>query len=109
MLDTVAKAFFDILFNLVKGFVAVIFSPIQALLPNIFTGIVISEYTQNFYGIINQYIIPSVSFFANMVPPMTWSLIIIYFNLIVAIYGVVFTLHYILKPLRIIKKLIPFT
>lgn len=109
MLDSLAKGFFDLLFNLVRAFIQILFTPLQTLLPSIFTGIVISDYTQNFYSIINQYIIPSVSFFANMVPPMTWSMIIIYFDLMIAIYGVVFVLHYILKPLTIIKRVVPFT
>ena len=108
MLEPVAKSIFDILYNVIKVFVSGLFSPVQLLLPNIFTGIVLNDYVTNFYGILNEYVIPSAQFFANMVPPMTWNLFIIYFTIMISLYAVVFTLHYILRPLRVIKKLVPF-
>lgn len=108
-MEVIAKGFFDIVFNLINVFIDAIFLPVNTLLPSIFDGIVLSDYVTNFYGIINQYIIPSAAFFANIVPPLSWSLIIIYFTLMISLYSVVFTLHFILKPLKVVKTIIPFT
>ena len=108
-MDSIVQALFNFLFNIINIFLEAIFSVPFLLLGQLFDGIVISDFVNNFYSVLNTYVIPSASWFTNLVPPLTWNLIVLYFTFQVGLYSVVIVSHLIIKPLRVIKKLVPFS
>lgn len=108
-MDSIVSALFNFLFNLINVFLRAIFSVPFTLLGQLFDGIVISDFTTNFYSVLNTYVIPTASWFTNLVPPLTWNLIVLYFTFQLGLYGVVLTTHLIIKPLTVVKKLVPFS
>lgn len=101
-LGNILLGFFTTFFQVLTN---AIFSPIETLWVDIDIAIQTFPLLQNFTNVINTYFIPSISWFTNLIPPLTWSAIKLHIDFMILIYGVVFTLHLILKPLKIIKKL----
>lgn len=108
-MDSIVSALFNFLFNIINVFLRAIFSVPFLLLGQLFDGLVISDFTANFYSVLNTYVVPGAAWFVNLVPPMTWNLIVLYFTFQLGLYSVVLTTHLIIKPLTIVKKLVPFT
>lgn len=108
-MDSIVSGLFNFLFNLINSFLSAIFSVPLTMVGQLFDGIVISDFTTNFYNILNTYVIPTASWFSNLIPPLTWNLIVLYFTFQLSLYVVVFATHLIVKPLSVIKKLVPFS
>ena len=111
-LDNFGLFFFNIFIGVLNGFIDVLFSPIINGLNNIlvsfFGNILIHDVILNFYDVLNNYVIPTFSYFTNLIPPMTWNVILLNLTLYGLIYTFTLTIGLIFKAFRLIKEFVPF-
>ena len=101
------NALFNGLVLLLQGFLNTIFAPIYTILGQIFTNIVTQEFYTNFQSVLTNYIGPLVGWFIELIPPMSFRVLLLWFTFMVALYGVALAIHIILKPLKALKRLVP--
>jgi hypothetical protein len=96
-----AKAIFEVLFRVIVSLTNVFLAPINALLVNFFpdTSNLINTFNNN----ITLYIGNNLAYFSSMLPPTTRGLIIFYLTFLISYYTISFSIHGILKIVRIIK------
>lgn len=97
------NAFFKGFFKIIKSILVIFLEPINRLLVNVFPDFAI--YVSKFNQILNTYLKPSISYFANLLPPNTRALIVYYLGLLVIIYTISGVIHLILKVIEIIKAI----
>lgn len=107
-MDSISQSILDTIFNLSQTFINIIMSPINQALDPVLSGILASEQIVNFYYVINNYVLPGVSYFINIIPPYTWSALLVFITFYIGLYSVVMAVHLVLKVLRVIKRLVPF-
>ncbi len=108
MIDSLVQNFFDFLFVIINSFLNIIFAPLNQMLQPIMAAVLSSDQVLNFYNVMNSYVLPSVGFFVNLVPPFTWNAILIFILFYISLFSCVAFLHVGLKVLRVVKRLIPF-
>lgn len=101
----------NVLFNglvaLLQGFLNTIFAPIYTILGQALTNVFTQDFYTNYQVVLVQYVQPLVGWFIQLIPPLSFQVLLLWFTFIVALYGIALTIHVILKPLRVLKKLIP--
>lgn len=107
-MDNIAQSLFNLLFNLINVFITSIMGPINTIMGRAFEAITLGQHLVIFYSVLNNYVIPGVLWFVNLIPPYTWDLIVIYFTFQMALFSISVVAHAIIKPLSIVKRLIPF-
>lgn len=108
MIDSVVETFFNFFYVIINSFLNIIFAPLNQMMQPIMAGILSSEQVINFYNVMNSYVLPSVGFFVNLVPPLTWNSILIFILFYISLFSAVAFLHVGLKVLKVVKRLIPF-
>lgn len=93
---------FLIFLKIIVSIVNFILVPINSLIVSNFPDI--SNMIYNFNNIINNYIGGGLSYFSSILPPMTRTCILFYLNVLIWGYGIVYSVHLIVKLFRIIKN-----
>lgn len=107
-METLAETLFNLLFNIINAFLSVVMIPINQVMQPVLAGLLTAEQLVNFYDVLNDYILPTCGFFVNIVPPLTWSAILIFITFYGSVFTLVFALHWVLKILRVAKRIVPF-
>ena len=98
-----AKAIFEVLFSVIVSITNMFLFPINALLVNFFPDM--TNYINSFNTNITLYIGSNLAYFSSMLPPTTRGLIVFYLTFLVSYYTISFSIHGILKVIRIIKAI----
>lgn len=98
-----AKIIFKVFFKIVKKFIDVILSPINALIVNLFPNL--ANIINAFNGAIQIYVGGGLTYFFNLVPTTSRSLILLWVTILLAYYGIILGYHLIVKILQIIQKI----
>lgn len=98
-----AKAIFSVLLKFIKSIADIILSPINALVVNFLPDL--SSLISTFNSAVERFIGTNLAFFANLLPPFTKNLILIYLGFLITYYTIVLTAHAILKVINIIKAI----
>lgn len=96
------KLLFNAFFSVIKSIVAIFMTPINLLVVGLFPNL--ATIITNFNNGVNTYIGRPIAYFSSMLPPITRSVILIWFGVLIAYYGVSFSVHVILKIIEIVKK-----
>ena len=101
----------NVLFNglvlLLQGFLNTLFGPIYTILGQLLTNVLTQDFYSNYEGILTDYIAPLVGWFIQLVPPFSFRVLLLWFTFIVGLYGIALAIHIVIKPFRVLKKLIP--
>lgn len=98
-----AKAIFEVFFKVIVALTNVFLLPINALLVNFFpdTTNLINTFNNN----VTLYIGNNLAYFSSLIPPTSRSFIVFYLTFLISYYTISFTIHGILKIVRIIKAI----
>lgn len=103
-LNTIIETFWTFLFNIIVAFISTMCSVPYTMVLNLLDSLAVNTYVASFYTVVNTYILPYVGWFSNLCPPTTWELIKFYVGFLAGLYGVVLVTHYVLKVLKLVKK-----
>lgn len=98
-----AKAIFNVFFNIIKSIVGIFLTPINLLVSKIFPDL--SQLISTFNAAVERLIGSSLGFFAHLLPPTTRSLVLLWLGVLISYYTISYSVHLILKVITIIKKL----
>lgn len=98
-----AKAIFSVFFKIIKAILNVVLLPINALIVNLFPDF--SNMIISFNNGVQTYIGSGLGFFANLLPPTTKSLVLLYLTFLVSYYTITYSVHGIVKIFQIIKRI----
>lgn len=97
-----AKAIFKVFFAIIKKVVDIILAPINLLVVNLFPDL--SQILTTFTLALNRVLGGTIGFFSHLLPPTTRLIILLWFSVLISYYGMLFSVHVILKIIEIIKK-----
>lgn len=98
-----AKAIFKVLFTIIRKIVDIFMLPINALVVNLFPDL--SNIINTFNSAVRSLIGGSLGYFANILPPITRSIILLWLGILISYYTIVFSVHLIMKVIEIIKAI----
>ena len=98
-----AKAIFSVFFKIIKKIIEIFFSPINLLVVNLFPDL--SNILSTFNSAVSSVIGGSLGFFSSILPPGTRTIFLLWFAVLLGYYGVLFSVHVIMKVIDIIKKI----
>lgn len=102
---------FNVLVSLINGLIDFIFSPIfngiNNLLTSFFGNLLLSPVITNFYDVLNGYVIPTLRYFLDLIPPMTFDVILLSLDLFILVHAWQLTAGLIFKSFRLIKEFVP--
>ena len=91
-----------------QGTINLVFGPLFALINPILENLGITTPLTIFNNIMTTYVMPSVGFFCEFIPPKTLEVICMELVITIAFWTIMFTIHETSKVLRLVKKVIPF-
>ncbi|MDE5553441.1 MAG: hypothetical protein K2I67_02730 [Malacoplasma sp.] len=95
--------FFNIFLNLIKSIVNIFLAPINIVVSTMFPDL--SFIISTFNNAVERLIGPSLGFFSHLLPPITRSLISLYLSALLSYYATSFTVHAIIKIVKLIKEI----
>ena len=98
-----AKALFNVFFNIIKSIINVVLTPINSIVANFFPNL--ATIINSFNSALKIYLGGGLSYFFNLIPPTSRTLILLYLSILLAYYTGIFAYHLILKVFQIIKKI----
>lgn len=98
-----AKAIFNVFFGVIKAIVNVILTPVNLLITGLFPSL--ATILNSFNSAISIYLGGGLSYFFNLIPPTSRTLILLWVSIIIAYYGIIFSYHLIMKIITIIKRI----
>lgn len=98
-----AKVLFNVFFNIIKSIINVVLTPINLIVSNFFPNL--ATIINSFNGALKIYLGGGLSYFFNLIPPTSRTLILLYLSILLAYYTAIFSYHLILKVFQIIKKI----
>lgn len=98
-----AKAIFKVLLKFIKSVVGIVLAPINLAVANLFPNL--SNMINTFNTAVSRYVGSGLSWFAHLLPPGVKQLVGVYLLFLIAYYGVVITVHGIIKVINIIKAI----
>lgn len=98
-----AKALFNVLFSVIKTILNIGLAPINLLVVNLFPDF--SNLISTFNNGVQTYIGTGLGFFANLLPPHTKSLVLLYLTFLISYYTIVYGAHAIIKIFKIIQRI----
>lgn len=98
-----AKALFNVFFNIIKSIVNVVLTPINLIVANFFPNL--TTIINSFNSALNLYLGGGLAYFFNLIPPTSRTLILLYLSILLAYYTGIFAYHIILKVFQIIQKI----
>lgn len=104
-------AIFNIIISGVNGLINMLFSPIFSGLNNVMTSffgnLLLSPVLLNFYNVLNGFVIPYLRYFLDLIPPLTFDVIILALDFFILVHAWELTVGIIFKALRLIKEFVP--
>lgn len=97
------KALLNGILGLAKKLIAIVLTPINLLIANLFPDM--ASAISTFNNFVNQYIGGSLSYFFSLLPPIFRSLLILWFTFVIAYYGFIYTYKGIIKIYEVIQKI----
>lgn len=97
------KAIINGLMSLVTSILDIVLLPVNALIENIFPDM--SNAINTFSNFVSTYIGGSIGYFASILPPISRSIIILWFTFLISYYGVVWSYTAIIKIWNVIQKI----
>lgn len=98
-----AKALFNVFFNIIKSIITVVLTPINLIVSNFFPNL--ATIINSFNAALSIYLGGGLSYFFNLIPPTSRTLILLYLSILLAYYTGIFAYHLILKIFQIIQKI----
>lgn len=98
------NTFINFLLNTAKSLISFLLAPINLILERTLPNFVeMVEYFNNF--IENSSIFDSLAYFGNILPPNTRGFVVLYINLVIAIYVANLSIHAFVKIFKIIQNI----
>lgn len=97
------KAIINGLMSLVSSILNIVLLPVNALIENIFPNM--TNAINTFSNFVSTYIGGSLGYFASILPPISRSIIILWFTFLITYYGVVWSYTAIIKIWNVIQKI----
>lgn len=97
------KALLNGIMKMVTSIINIVLLPVNSLISSIFPDF--SSAINNFNTFVNTYVGGSISYFCNILPPITRNIIGIWLTFLVVYYGVVWTYSAIIKIYNVIQKI----
>lgn len=97
------KALLNGILGLAKKLIAIVLTPINLLIANLFPNMASAITTFN--NFVNQYIGGSLSYFFSLLPPTFKTLLVLWFTFVIAYYGFIYTYKGIIKIYQVIQKI----
>lgn len=98
-----AKAIFSVFFKIIKKIVEIFLTPINLLVANLFPNL--TNIISTFNSAVSTLLGSTIGYFSSILPPITRTIILLWFSILISYYGVVFSIHLIMKVIEIIKKI----
>lgn len=98
-----AKAIFKVFFTIIKKIVDIFLLPINTLVVNIFPNLASVINTFN-YGL-RTIGMGGLQWFSNLLPNGVRTMVLLWLGVLISYYGILFTIHGILKVIDIIKRI----
>ena len=98
-----AKAIFNVFFKIIKKIVEIFLTPINLLVVNLFPNL--SNIITTFNNAVSTLIGGTIGYFSSILPPITRTIILLWFSILISYYGVLFPIHVVMKVIEIIKKI----
>lgn len=102
LLKHMIKALLNGILNMAQWVVNLILTPINSLVNALFPDM--SGAISNFNNMVNNYIGGSLSWFANLIPPITKSMILLGITFLIAYYGAIWSYTLVIKLYNVIQK-----
>lgn len=97
------KAIINGLMSLVTSILNIVLLPINSLIENIFPNM--SSAISTFTNFVNTYIGGSLGYFSSILPPISRSIIVLWFTFLITYYSVVWSYTLIMKIWNVIQKI----
>lgn len=97
------KAILKGLLKALTGLCDTLLLPITALFDTFFPSF--SNIISQFNTIVDTYLLPSITYFTSLIPPITRNLLVIYFGILIGWYTLYFTYITYLKVYAILQKI----
>lgn len=97
------KAIINGIMSLVSSILDIVLLPVNTLIENIFPDM--SNAISTFTTFIQTYIGGTLGYFFSILPPITRSIIIMWFTFLITYYGVVWSYSLIMKIWNVIQKI----
>ena len=98
-----AKALFNVLFNVIKTILNIGLAPINLLVVNLFPDF--SNLISNFNSVVSTYIGGGIGYFSALLPPITKNIILLYLTFLISYYTITYSAHAIIKIFKIIQRI----
>ena len=98
-----AKILFNVVFTIIQTAVNFVMLPINAIADSLIPDV--ANIITKFNGLLDTYVGPMISWFANLLPPTAKSLILIYLTFLITYYTISYTVHGIVKVFTVIRKI----
>lgn len=98
-----AKAIFNVFFGVIKSIISIILTPINLLVANLFPSL--ATIINSFNSAITLYLGGGLSWFFNLIPPTSRTLILLWVSIMLGYYTFIFSYHAILLIIHIIKRI----
>ena len=90
-----AMALFNVFFNIIKSIINVVLTPINSIVANFFPNL--TTIINSFNSALKIYLGGGLSYFFNLIPPTSRTLILLYLSILLAYYTGIFAYHLILS------------
>ena len=98
-----AKAFFNVLFQIITSVLNIVLLPINAVISNLFPDV--SSLITQFNNLIDNVFGSGMVYFASILPPITKSIILFYLGVLVSYYTISISVHAFVKLFIVIRKI----
>lgn len=98
-----AKAIFNVFFGVIKSIISIILAPINLLVANLFPSL--ATIINSFNSAVSLYLGGGLSYFFNIIPPTSRTLILLWVSIMMGYYTFIFSYHAILLIIHIIKRI----
>lgn len=97
------KAIINGIMKLVTSILNIVLLPVNTLIANIFPNM--STAINSFTTFVNTYIGGTLGYFFSLLPPISRSIIVLWFTFLITYYGVVWSYSLIIKIYNVIQKI----
>lgn len=97
------KFFFETFLNFLVGIANLFLTPVNALLVNVFPDFTAN--ISNFTNLITTYFGSGLSFFFNLLPPNTRTLVLLYLTILIICYTITLSIHLIMKVIEVLRHI----
>lgn len=100
-----AKVLIDVLYGFLHNIIGLFIFPIYTLIDSLLDYLHLTNYIHLFQAILTDYIAPLVGFIFEFMGPNTITVLILEFTVTILFYGIMMTTTWIIKVLKLVKKL----